>query len=129
MKKISLFLLLFLPVFIFSSCSKTAENFSFNQENHTIYVGDSVDIIYTLTPNDIDSSEIHWDTSNVNIATVSNGKITAISKGTCEITGTIDSFTCKCTVIVIEETNFEELLPEDMLKLPLKKITQLLCLT
>lgn len=111
-----MFLLLFLPVFIFSSCSKAAESFSFNQENHTIYVGNSVDIIYTLTPNDIDSSEINWETSNADIAKVSDGKITAVSKGSCEITGTIDNLTCKCNVIVIEETNFEELLPEDMLK-------------
>lgn len=118
MKKSCAFILTFLLIFTLSSCSKTVETFTFNQEAYTLYVGDSVDISYILTPDDIDTQKIVWETTNKDIAIVENGKITGISSGTCDIIGTIDNITSKCTVSVVEETVFEELMPEDMLKLP-----------
>ena len=117
MRKIITILSVFLMFFVLSSCSNKTENFTFDKENYTLYVSDCIDIAYTLTPNNINTSKIIWKSSNSDIATIDNGKITAISKGTCTIEGTIDNFTCKCTVSVIEETIFKELLPEDMLKL------------
>ena len=116
-KKYISILFAFLFVFVLSSCTNRTKEFTFNKDSYTLYVSDSVDIVYTLIPTEINANKIIWESSNNDIATIDNGRITAISSGICEITARIDNFRCKCSVSVIEETVFEELLPEDMLKL------------
>lgn len=118
MKKICSVLLVIVSAFLFSSCAKTADTFLFDNENYSMYIGQSTDVTYTIVPSDVNIKKIKWQSSNDDIATVnSQGKVTAISEGTCEIIAYIDKLSCKCTVSVIKETIFSELLPQDMLKL------------
>lgn len=45
------------------------------------------------------SSAVVWSTSDANVATVSgDGTVTAVSKGTCRVTATVDGQTLKCIV-------------------------------
>lgn len=50
----------------------------------------------------IDGTVKSWSTSNKNVATVNNGKVTAVGKGTATITATLttgEKLTCKVTVV------------------------------
>lgn len=68
----------------------------------TIKKGSSYTLTATITPNNATNKLIKWSSSNNNVATVSNGKVTAISEGTATITATtVDgnhTATCKVTV-------------------------------
>lgn len=124
MKKTCSILLIIVSTFFFSSCAKTADVFLFNNENYNIYTGQSIDITYTIMPSDVNIKKIKWQSSNDDIATVnSQGKVSAISEGTCEIIASIDKLSCKCTVSVIKETIFSEILPQDMLKSPFYELS------
>ena len=52
----------------------------------TLTKGDSVDIIATIEPVDATNPTIVWESSDPYVASVSNGKVTAIKGGTCTIT-------------------------------------------
>ena len=53
---------------------------------------------YTLYEGDISMTEIVWKTSDEKVATVADGKVTAVSSGQCVISATYDGFTAECTV-------------------------------
>ena len=60
--------------------------------------GDATANLYSETMG-IKASDITWMTSDPTIATVENGKVTGIGKGTCTITATIGDQTATCKVI------------------------------
>ena len=57
----------------------------------TIKKGSSYTLTATITPNNATNKLVEWTSSNNNVATVSNGKVTAISEGTTTITATTQS--------------------------------------
>ena len=63
-----------------------------------ITVGDSATLVGTVTPDYADKS-ITWSSSNTSVATVSNGKVTGVSAGTCTISAT-NKYNVKTTVSV-----------------------------
>ena len=72
-------------------------------------VGDSRTITATVTPSNATYPDITWETSNKNVATVSNGKITAVGPGTAIITASSNNgksatvqVTVKAKVINVE---------------------------
>lgn len=79
-------------------------------ESKTIYVGDEVRLIPTVTPSDLSHSVFHWTSSNPLIVQIdaSSGDIKGLSKGTSEITvraldGSV--IIAKATITVEERTS------------------------
>lgn len=69
-------------------------------------VGDMEALVASVLPATAGNKDVTWSSSDNNVATVSNGTVTAVGLGTATITvTTVDgSKTAACTVDVIEET-------------------------
>lgn len=65
--------------------------------------GDSVTLEYSLLPEGTDGYTVSWSSSDTSVATVSNGRITAVGPGTATITATVGgtqlSAVCSVTVV------------------------------
>lgn len=75
---------------------------SLNKTSINLQVGGSETLTATVTPADATNKEIIWNTSDGSIATINNGKVTAVSAGKTTITATtVDgNKTATCTVTV-----------------------------
>ncbi len=75
-----------------------------NKTTTTLTVGGTETLTATVAPADATDKSVTWSTSKASVATVSNGKITAVSAGTATITVTTTdgSKTATCTVTVEE---------------------------
>ena len=71
----------------FDSATLTLENFT------------PTEIEYTLTPSDT-TDEITWASSDTDVATVTDGIVTAVGLGTCTITATCGEHSATATVNV-----------------------------
>ena len=68
----------------------------------TLTEGEHSQITATITPNNATNKNVSWSSSNTNVATVSNGTVSAIAPGNATITATSEdgSYTATCTVAV-----------------------------
>ena len=75
---------------------------SLNKTSINLQVGGSETLTTTVTPANATNKEIIWNTSDGSIATINNGKVTAVSAGKTTITATtVDgNKTATCTVTV-----------------------------
>lgn len=73
-----------------------------NKTSATLLQGESLNLIATVSPGDATDKTVRWSSSNNSIATVSNGVVTAVSKGTTTITAKAGSKTATCTITVTE---------------------------
>ena len=93
-----------------ATCTITVTNpitdISLSATSISIKAGDFKNLTATITPsNTTDDKTITWSSSNTNIATVVNGKVTGVKAGTATITAkTSNGKTAKCTVTVTEST-------------------------
>ncbi len=72
-----------------------------NKSSTTIFLGKSETLTYSMQPQSTFNEQVTWSSSNKQIASVSNGKITAKSVGTATITAKSDNGkTASCTVTV-----------------------------
>ena len=64
--------------------------------------GESGDLTATVTPSDADDKTVLWDSSDNSVATVSNGKVTAVKAGSATVTAKSadGGFTATCAVTV-----------------------------
>ena len=62
------------------------KNITLSETSGTLNIGDSRTIIATTGPTKVNNDEIVWQSNNTKVATVENGKITAISSGSAIIT-------------------------------------------
>ncbi len=68
------------------------------------YIGESFDLIATITPDNVDNPSIVWSSSNEEIATVSeNGNVNLISEGEVEIKATASNGVLGKVVINVKE--------------------------
>ncbi len=72
--------------------------------SETLTVGDDTTLIATVTPDDAFDASVQWSTNNANVATVTDGTVTAVAAGTAEITATAKDgsgarATCRITVL------------------------------
>ena len=65
--------------------------------------GDSYALTATILPSDADNKNVTWTSSNAEVASVTNGKVTAIKPGTSTITVTTEDGqkTASCVVTVV----------------------------
>ena len=81
-------------------------NISLNTTNVSLNVGGTSTLSVAYNPsNTTDSKTVTWKSSNTSVATVSNGKITAVAPGTATITATCGGKTATCTVTVKQPLN------------------------
>lgn len=81
---------------------------SLDKTTITIKKGETETIIPTLSPNNATNKGLEWSSSNKNVATVENGVVTAIAKGTAIISATTKdgsnlTKTCAVTVVADDE--------------------------
>lgn len=81
-----------------NSSSVAVESVTLDKETLDLYVGDDSTLTATVTP--AGAAAVTWKSSNSAIATVSNGKVTAIKEGTATITATAGGKSASCTVTV-----------------------------
>lgn len=83
-----------------------------NKTSKTLYVSNTYKLKATVSPSNASNKAVKWSSSNKNVATVnSNGKVTAVGKGTATITCTTKNgsykATCKITVKKINVTGLK----------------------
>lgn len=71
-----------------------------NKTEITLEIGDSETLTATVSS---DGAVVTWSSDNSAVATVADGKVTALAKGTAVITASAESKTATCTVTVVEK--------------------------
>lgn len=76
-----------------------------NKTTATIKKGETESLIASVQPSDATNKNVMWTTSNDKVATVNNGVITGIAKGTATITVTTQegNYKATCQVTVLEQ--------------------------
>ena len=81
----------------------------------TLNVGGTYTLSKTISPSDASNKNATWSTSNTGVATVdSNGKVTAVARGTCTITCTSSyssSYKATCSVTVNQQATGITIVP------------------
>lgn len=94
-----------------ASCSVTVEakyvpvsSISLDLSSAEIHVGESIMLTATVAPADATNAKVSWTSSDPSVAAVENGKVSALSTGTAEITVTTDDGgkTASCKVSILE---------------------------
>ncbi|MCM1462230.1 MAG: Ig-like domain-containing protein [Bacteroides sp.] len=73
-----------------------------NKETAEVKKGETVTLTATVTPTDT-TDELTWTTSDATVATVANGVITGVGRGTATITAKCGDKTATCAVSVTED--------------------------
>ncbi|MDE5850669.1 MAG: Ig-like domain-containing protein [Muribaculaceae bacterium] len=79
---------------------KAVESVTFKRHDVAIEKGKTLTLVATITPGDAIVTTATWTSSDPTVATVENGKITAVAVGTAVITATADGKSDSCTVTV-----------------------------
>lgn len=81
-----------------------ATGISLNITNAIVKSGDVVSINATITPNNTTNKKITWTSSDNNLATVVNGKVTALKEGVVIITAKTSNSKAATCIITIDNT-------------------------
>ena len=103
------------------SADTSVESITLSKPSLSLYVGDTETITATVSPENATNKSVTWSSDNNNVATVKNGKITAISEGVATITATSQDGKNKatCNVTVNKKSTTEE----DNKEIKIEKIT------
>ena len=94
------------------------ESITLNETTVSITEGRTYTIVATVSPVDATNKNVIWTSSDENVATVEDGKITAISEGTATITAKTEDgeYTATCVVTVTKDGTtppVEDVQPEE----------------
>jgi len=97
--------------YLIKSDAILATEITLNETTKTLYVGDKLELIATVKPDNTTKKSVDWTSSDTSIATVKNGEVTLLTPGIVVITaktkdGTKISTSC---TITIKERKVEEL--------------------
>ena len=85
------------------------ESVTLDKTENELLVGKNFKLVATVTPDNATDKKVTWSTSNKKIATVKDGKVTAVKAGTATITATTSNGKkAECVVTVKEEEKQEE---------------------
>ena len=77
------------------------ENIGFDKSSIGLAAGDTYTLTPTFTPSNASNKNLTWSSNDTNVATVNNGVITALNKGTAVITATsVEDSSIKATIEV-----------------------------
>lgn len=112
MKKIfTLFSAVVLAVclFLLSACGEIAvTSVTLDQTSITLVEGENKTLAATVSPDDATDKTVSWSSSNESVATVSDGKVTAVSAGSATVTATAGGKSAACAVTVTAQPTVEE---------------------
>ena len=102
---------------LFTSCdttkSITAETVVLSQNTITLTEGETATITYTVLPNNAEFS-LSWSSLNTSVATVNNGRITAIGVGQTNIVvSDTNGASAVCSVTVKQKSAYERLTADE----------------
>lgn len=106
------------------------ETITLSETSKLLEVGETLELKATLTPEEVTSTSVSWETSDKKVATVSAGQVKAISHGKCVITCTTSNgLKAECEIEVNPITLKEVLIEREELALTVgdsyKFLTQL----
>ena len=79
------------------------EKVELNKTSATPTVGDTIELTATVTPDNATDKTVTWDSSDKTVATVENGKVTTLKKGTSKITAKAGDVEAVCEITVLEK--------------------------
>ena len=105
-------LLLFGFCFLFlASCVKEPQpikvtGITLNATSLSLVEGESSGLVATISPKDADNQLVLWSSNNGSVASVNNGKVSALAPGSATITAKTDDggFTASCSVTIAAKT-------------------------
>jgi uncharacterized protein YjdB len=80
-----------------------------NKTSVTLFAGETVELTATLSPDNATNKTVTWSSSSTDVATVTNGKVTAVAVGSATITAQCGNVKAECSVTVspIEVTSIQ----------------------
>ena len=108
MRRLTPFLSFSAAVMLFFSCGEgnkqapqvAVTSISLSQTALTLIEGESSTLSATVIPSDATDKNVTWASSNAHVATVTSGKVTALSAGTTTITASCSGKNATCVVTV-----------------------------
>lgn len=82
--------------------SVPVESVVISEPSLEMQVGDVFELSFQVNPENADYSESVWSSSDVSVASVEDGKVTALAEGTAEIMVTVEGVSASCAVTVIQ---------------------------
>lgn len=76
------------------------ESITLDKAELTLIEGDEVNLAVIVKPDNATDKTVAWNTSNAEVATVENGKVTAVKEGSATITAKAGDKTAECKVTV-----------------------------
>lgn len=82
-------------------------NVSLNYTSTTLYEGESINLVASVSPSNATNKTVYWSSSNSDVASVDGGYVTAHSSGTTYITARAGNYYVNCMVTVKERDNIK----------------------
>lgn len=79
------------------------QSLTLNKSTLALAEGGSETLTVTITPSDATYEKVNWTSSNQNVATVTNGRVSALSEGTSTISVSAGDVSANCNVTVYKE--------------------------
>ena len=75
-----------------------------NKTSVTLSAGESVELTATISPENATDKTVNWTSSNTGVATVSDGKVTAVAAGSAIITARSNNgYSATCHIVVVSK--------------------------
>ena len=101
------------------------ESVELNHSSLTLKVGESETLVATIYPDNAENKGVSWYSSADDVATVSRGKVTAVSMGEIVITVLTDDggYVAECIVTVTDNNTDDVVVPVERVELNRESLT------
>lgn len=114
--KLSLYFIAIFLLVLIGACTKgnnepipdspsiTVSSVKLNKTSVTLSAGESVELAATISPENATDKTVSWTSSNTGVATVVDGKVTAVAAGTTIITALSNNgYSATCHIAVVSK--------------------------